>query len=104
MDRLNEINHLNKNFESIYNKKFSDVGANNRPNTYVNNKNMNAGGNDTSNYNTGKDSLFGTKQVNTKNNNNNINKNNPNKNLTNKSNTANKGAIGRSNSSENNSN
>lgn len=102
--RLNEIKHLNNNFESIYNKKFSDSGAHNRPNISVNNnKNLNAVANEISNYNTGKDSLFGAKQ--TKNTKNNIN-NSINKNSTIRTNAANnnKGTNGRSNSSENNSN
>lgn len=69
----------------------------------MSNKNVNAGANEMANYNTGKDSLFGTKQVNTKINNNNYNNNNSNKNSTTRGNTANKGTFGRSNSLENNS-
>lgn len=98
---MNEINNLNKNFESIYSKKFSQSGANNRPNTAVNDKNSNEKQNEIFNYDTGKDSLFGAKQVNSKNNN--LNNNKTNKNSSVRSNSPNKGTYGRSNSLENNS-
>lgn len=94
---MNELNHLNNNFESIYNKKFCESGINNRPNTALNNKNVNSGANELSNYNSGKDSLFGLKQTNYRNNN--IN----NKNSKIKNDASNKGNYGRANSLENNS-
>lgn len=101
------MNHINKNFESIYNKKFSNAGASIRPISSLNNKNLNAEGNDISNYNTAKDSLFGLNQGNNKKHHNNNAKNNNNNktniNLTNRNNSANKGNFGRSNSLENNS-
>lgn len=93
---MKEINQLNKNFESIYNKKFSDSNIPNRPNTGLNNRNFNPETNEMKNYETGKDSLFGAKQPQITNNTINSNTNRTDRNI-----NANK-SYPRSNSVENN--